>query len=140
MKQTQKQGQKNRIGAIGEQITAVYLEKHGFKIISINYLKKYGEIDIVARETIKNNSKIHFIEVKTVSYETKRALQEAVLRGTWRPEENVHQKKLRRLHRTIEAWLYEYNYNGDWQIDVAAVRIVPQNKYATIKILFNIIN
>jgi Holliday junction resolvase-like predicted endonuclease len=139
MKQIQKQGRKNQIGALGEQISSVYLEKQGFIIISQNYLKKYGEIDIVARETIQNKEIIHFIEVKTVSYETKRDLQGAVSRGTWRPEENVHRKKLTRLHRTIEAWLSEHQYNGDWQIDIASVRVVPHEKYATIKMLKNII-
>ena len=39
--------------------------KRGFKIIERNYLKKWGEIDIVA---VKNR-KYYFVEVKTVSRE-----------------------------------------------------------------------
>jgi hypothetical protein len=31
------------------------------------------------------------------------------------------------------------NYDGEWQIDVLAVRIVPREKYATVKYLENII-
>ncbi len=78
MKQELKQGNKNRIGAIGEQIAANYLKKLGYEIITKNYLKKWGEIDLVARGT----STVRFIEVKTVSYETKELLQSAISRGT----------------------------------------------------------
>lgn len=135
MKQSDKQGQKNKIGAYGEEIAANFLKKKGFKILTQNYLKKWGEIDLVARGT----SQIHFVEVKTVSYETKAQLQSAVSRGTWRPEENVHERKLQRLHRAIESWLMENAYEGDWQIDVIAVRVVPREKYATLKWIPNVI-
>jgi hypothetical protein len=43
-------------GKIGEDITENYLRKKGFAILGRNYLKKWGEIDIVARRT----GKIHF--------------------------------------------------------------------------------
>ena len=139
MKQDEKQGKKNQTGAYGEQIAANYLNKNGFTIIDINYLKKWGEIDIVARETQQKVQIIHFIEVKTVSYETMSDLQEAVSHGTWRPEENVHYAKIQRLNRAIESWIMEHNYDGLWQIDVMAVRIVPREKYATVKYLPNVI-
>ena len=139
MKQGQKQGKKNQTGAFGEQISVNYLKKNGFKIIDTNYLKKWGEIDIVARETQQKVKIVHFVEVKTVSYETKTDLQKAVSHGTWRPEENVHFAKIQRLNRAIESWIMEHNYDGQWQIDVMAVRIVSREKYATIKYLPNII-
>ncbi len=123
------------IGRIGEEIAANYLIKKGFIILSKNYLKKWGEIDIVSRET--NN--VHFIEVKTVSYETKALLDQAVARRTWRPEENVHAFKIKKLSRTIESWLMENNCNLEWQIDIVTVRIVPREKYASVKYIPNII-
>lgn len=136
MKQSAKQGEKNQIGAFGEQIAVNYLKKQGFTILDTNYLKQWGEIDVVARKT----NRIHFIEVKTVSYETRTLLERAVSHGTWRPEENVHTQKIRKLHRAIESWLLEHTCELEWQIDVAAVRVVPREKYATIKYLPNIIN
>ena len=139
MKQDQKQGKKNQTGAYGEQIAVNYLKKNGFLILDTNYLKKWGEIDIVARETQQKSQTIHFIEVKTVSYETKSDLQKAVSHGTWRPEENVHYAKIQRLNRAIESWIMEHSYDGQWQIDVMAVRIVPREKYATVKYLPNVI-
>lgn len=139
MKQTDKQGKKNQIGAYGEQIAVNYLRNKGFAILEVNYLKKWGEIDIVARETVGKQQVIHFVEVKTVSYETKRTLQQAVTHETWSPEDNVHFKKIQRMNRAIETWLTENNCDLDWQIDVAAVRIVPREKYASIKYIPNII-
>jgi len=135
MKQAAKQGIKNQIGAYGEQIAVNYLKKQGFSVLGTNYLKKWGEIDVIARKT----NTIHFVEVKTVSYETKHLLQAAVSRGTWRPEENVSTHKLIKLNRVIESWLLENHCDLDWQIDVAAVRVVPREKYATIKYIPNVI-
>lgn len=139
MKQSDKQGKKNKTGAFGEEMAVNYLKKKNFVILDCNYLKKWGEIDIVARETRKNVEKIHFVEVKTVSYETKVALQNAVSQGAWKPEDNVHFSKIQKLNRTIESWLAENSCTADWQIDVISVRVVPREKYATIKLIPNII-
>ena len=139
MKQSEKQGKKNKVGALGEAVATEFLKNKGFSIENTNYLKKWGEIDIVARETTKNHVRIRFVEVKTVSYETKQDLKRAVSHETWRPEENVHPQKLKRLHRTIESWLLEHDYEGEWQVDVLAVRIVPREKYATVKCIENVI-
>lgn len=126
----------NEIGRIGEEIASNWLKKRGFEIFERNYLKKWGEIDIVARET---TGKTHFVEVKTVSYETRELLNKAVSHGTWRPEENVHRDKQARMKRAVETWLSENRYGGEWQVDVIAVRVVPREKYATVKYLENLV-
>lgn len=123
------------IGAKGESIVAKYLGNKGFRIIGRNYLKKWGEIDVIAEKA----GKVHFVEVKTVSYGTKADLERAVAHGTWRPEENVHALKIKKLTRAIESWNIEHEWQGDWQIDVAAVRLVPRETYATVKYIDNII-
>lgn len=130
-----KKSQNKQIGAWGEQITANYYKNAGYRVHGMNYLKAWGEIDVIAEKA----HKIHFIEVKTVSYETKADLERAVAHGTWRPEENVTDFKIKKLSRAIDSWLQEYKWSGDWQIDVAAVRIVPRETYATINILDNIV-
>ena len=135
MKQVEKQGYNNRIGALGEKVAENYLKRAGYKVIETSYLKKWGEIDIVARE----KAIIHFVEVKSVSYETKAHLNWAVSHETWRPEENVHRDKLKRSGRTIETWLLEKRYTGNWQFDVAVVRLVEAEKYATIRWIWNVI-
>ncbi|MBY0309675.1 YraN family protein [Patescibacteria group bacterium] len=135
MKQTEKAGFKNKIGGIGETLAAGWLGKRGFVVVERNYLKKWGEIDIVAHGT----DGYHFVEVKTVSYETKESLEWAVTHETWRPEDNVHRTKLERLGRTIETWIEQHGYTGNWKIDVIIVRIVPRDKFATVKMVPNII-
>lgn len=125
----------NEIGKLGEDLAAKWLVSKKFVIIERNYLKKYGEIDIVARET----EKIHFIEVKSVSYETKATMEHAVSHGTWRPEENVHYEKQKRMSRVIETWLTENSYVGKWQIDILSVRIVPRERIARFNLIENVI-
>jgi putative endonuclease len=126
---------RQQIGSRGETLATWYLERKGFEILERNYRKKWGEIDIVARGT---DQKVHFVEVKSVSYETKRDLDLAVKARNWRPEENVHPYKLRKLNRAIDSWLIEKRYDGDWVIDVLAVRVVPREKYATVKFIPNV--
>lgn len=136
MLQAHKNGIRNQIGALGEQIAVQHLSQRGYDVLARNYLKIWGEIDIVAHGT---DGIVHFVEVKSVSYETKSALIEAVRRGTWRPEEQVHRRKIARLQRAIQSWLMEQGYVGEWQIDVASVRLVPREKYATISLLWNVL-
>lgn len=126
----------NEIGRIGEDIAIKWLKNKSFSILDRNYYKKYGEIDIIAQGS---NKSVHFIEVKTVSYETRRKLDHAVTHETWRPEEMVHKHKQDRFKRVIETWLDENNYTGEWQIDVLTLRIVPREKFALLKLLENII-
>ena len=126
----------NEIGKIGEGIAAKWLKGKGFAISERNYSRKWGEIDIVARET---DGKVHFVEVKSVSYETKTDLESAVSHGTWRPEENVHKEKIERFKRIIQTWLIDNDYNGDWEIDIITVRMVPHEKYARIKMIANVV-
>ena len=126
----------NEIGRIGEDIAAKWLVSRGMNVIEINYLRKWGEIDIVARET---TGKIHFIEVKSVSYETKSILEYAVSHETWRPEENVHRNKIDRFKRAVQTWIAENKYGGDWQTDIITLRLVPREKIARIKLIDNVI-
>lgn len=136
MEQKQGKKKKNKLtGNQGELLAALYLKNNGFSILGMNYRKQWGEIDVIA----KKDDKVHFVEVKTVSYGTKHDLDHAVARGTHRPEENVHEYKLKKLHRAIESWLIEHKWEGDFQIDVAAVRTVPRETYASIKIISNVI-
>jgi len=130
-----KKQQNKVIGDLGELIVEKYLINKGFQIIERNYWRKWGEIDIVAEK----DSLIHFVEVKTVSYETKNQLCHAVSHETWRPEEQVHSFKLGQIHKALETWLVDNHCSNEWQIDVAAVRVVPRETYATVRFIDNVI-
>ena len=123
------------IGALGEKIAAYHLSKLGFSIIERNYWRKWGELDLIA---VKNQI-VHFVEVKTLSYPYKDQLQYAVSHETWRPEDQVHQFKTHQIHKALETWIGEHQYEGEWVIDVASVRIVPRETFASVKILENIV-
>ena len=119
---------KKKVGALGESMACRFLVKRGFKVLGRNYSKKWGEIDIVAEKS----QIIHFVEVKTVvSHETDR----------YRPEENVHYQKLKRLSRVIQTYLLDkkVSYETEWQIDVMAVFLNLENKKAKFRFTENII-
>lgn len=125
---------KQEIGALGEDITAMFLKKHDFEVLHRNYLKKWGEIDIVC----KKQQKIHFVEVKSVSCEN----IADVIRETdrFKPEENIHRNKLRRLWKTIQTYLLEKSLeNTEWQLDGAVVYIDMERQEAKVEIVDNII-
>ena len=54
---------KKELGTVGEDIAAKYLIEQNYKIITRNFMCRQGEIDIIARDTLKKE--IVFIEVKT---------------------------------------------------------------------------
>lgn len=49
------------LGRLGERIASEYLSSQGYKIIEMNFQKRWGEIDIVALEL----GTLVFVEVKT---------------------------------------------------------------------------
>lgn len=132
----QKQTEKQKIGKIGEDIAIKYLENKGFGILDRNYLKKYGEIDIVAQKW----EIIHFIEVKSVSRETQLDNVSCVT-DNYRPEDNIHPQKLKRLARTIQTYLFEKypKEKPEWLFDAITVRLDVKNKKALVKFLEDIV-
>ena len=124
-----------KTGDLGEKIAQRYLENKGFTIVDTNFWRKWGEIDIIT----KRSNKIHFIEVKTVSYETKGRLEYALSSGSWRPEEQVTSRKLNQMRKAIETWLSDTQYKGEIVVDVIALRIVPSEKYSTVNFIENVL-
>ena len=126
-----------KIGETGEAIASKFLVKQGYTIIERNYTKKWGEIDIIAEKS----KGLHFIEVKTIScvlgnikdikYETEK----------YRPEENMHPGKLKRLSRTIQTYLLEKNVaeSKEWQLDLVCVFLDLFDKKAKVSCIENII-
>jgi putative endonuclease len=102
-------------GRIGEQIAADFLVRKGYFIIQRNYRKPWGEIDIIA----KKGGVVRFVEVKTLS----RDLLPDVSRenNQYRPEEQVHPWKLRKIARTAETYMNAMRDSREYQIDVVGV-------------------
>lgn len=120
--------EKRKLGDMGEGIASKFLEKHGFKIVEQNYLKKWGEIDIIAQK----DKRFHFIEVKTVT----RDLSRPARSNDHEAEENVHEWKRERMRKTIFSYLSEKGIEDEkYQVDVIAVYIDPMNKKARVRYL-----
>lgn len=128
--------QKQVIGSLGEDIACKFLVNKGFEVIVRNYRKKFGEIDIVVRK----EGRIHFVEVKTVSRENVKDIKDET-EDSFRPEDNVHPWKLKRLSRAIQVYLSENKMGeeSEWQFDVITVFLDVENKLAKVKVLEDII-
>ena len=99
-------GKTQIIGNYGEDFTAKYLKKHGYKIIERNYHSRYGEIDIIAA----NKEVIAFVEVKTRN--------EASL---YTPREAVNYLKQQKCIKTAEIFLMENKSLLQPRFDVSEV-------------------
>lgn len=100
-----------------------------------HYLKKCGEIDIIANK----DKVLRFVEVKCVSRETGNSV---VSRETQkRPEENVTREKLERLSRTIQTYLAEKRISREtrYQVDVVAIRLNLKDKTARTLFIENVL-
>ncbi|MBP3921906.1 MAG: YraN family protein [Ruminiclostridium sp.] len=99
---------KARKGKLGEDYTAEYLVKKGYKIVARNYRKRCGEIDIIA---VKDEF-IAFVEVKTRKY---RSLVSGV--------EAVDYKKKGKIIATADCYLYENGVEYQPRYDIAEVTV-----------------
>ena len=131
-----------KIGEIGENIAVKFLVKRGFSILDRNYTKKWGELDIVAEK----QDKIYFIEVKSVSTPSLikfTSPQASPYQGEedYRPEENMHPWKMKRISRTIQTYLLSKKIpdEKEWQVDLLIVYLDLKNKKARIKLVEDII-
>lgn len=134
--------EKQKIGQIGEDSACKWLESNGYKVIERNYLKKWGEIDVVA----KKDKKLHFIEVKAVSRDLPAQaglsdVTHVTSSDSYRAEDNVHPWKLQRLGRAIQSYLLERDVSDetDWQFDIATVHIDMSKRISRVFLLEDIV-
>lgn len=129
-------------GRIGEDLACTFLEKEGFTVVDRNFRKKWGEIDIIAKKA----KKLHFIEVKTVSRETfypvsrETSPKRPKTKGYYRPEDNIHPIKLRKIGRMAETYLWQKHVSHEtkWQIDAVTVYLNEKDRAEKITYIPNI--
>jgi|SRR3989338_2513870 len=116
-----------KTGEVGEGVAVTFLGKHGFEVLDRNYTRKWGEIDIVA----KKDQKLYFIEVKSVSHVTE----------GYRPEDNMHPWKMKRMSRTIQTYLLDKDIDEDieWQCDLLVVYLDMQKRTGRVEVVSDII-
>ena len=154
-----------KVGNLGERISSLYLVSKGFSFIERNYWKPCGEIDII----MKKDRELYFIEVKTVSCETRIlpvtpetkphffttyffSLFDSILPNEYsyvvypydsntmgqvdeyKPEDNLHTWKLKRMRRVIDKYLEEKKLvDYDWNFIALTVRLDRKKKRAFIE-------
>lgn len=89
--------EKRRIGDFGEDLAVSYMTNKGYEILCRNYLKPYGEIDIIA---LKDDI-ICFVEVKT-----RKSSQFSY------PREAVNYHKQQRIIKASQMYMMENNINN----------------------------
>jgi putative endonuclease len=100
------------LGILGEKIASDYLISKNYKIITKNFRKTFGEIDIVAKS--KNNTLI-FFEVKTIEENDLDFL----------PEDQMTFSKIKKLKKICEYFALKnknlINEKQGWQIDLITI-------------------
>ena len=102
---------RSRLGTRGEEAARAYLKSRGYQILSTNFRRRWGEIDIIAQD----GDCLAFIEVRTRSN---------YVYAYGAPQESISQRKRVRLVATAETYLQNSaNTPADWRIDLIAVRV-----------------
>ncbi len=129
-----KMAKHNEIGEKGEGVAARYLEKKRYIVVNRNYRRKWGELDIIAQK----DGILHFVEVKTVSRVSWGGRFEQEV-NNYRPEDNMHPWKLKRLSRAIQTYLLENKSEAEWQFDLICVFLDMEKRVAKVKFIENLI-
>lgn len=115
---------KSEIGKIGEDLACEYLKGKNYKIIERNFRKKWGELDIIA----KNPAKVLvFVEVKTLRFGNNPAI------AGLKPEDNLTTAKLKKLKKAASLYAgHNQNLIDDkkgWRIDLIAISLLDNGQY-----------
>jgi len=120
------------IGQIGEKATAEYYKKRGYSLVTMNFSRPFGELDVI----VKGKGKLIFIEVKSVSCVAFSNFIDLSIN----PAENIHTQKRARLRKAVSAFLKENNIPSEsWQFDVALVQVNTREKRARVELIEDVI-
>ena len=96
----------NELGKKGEIAAAEFLRHNGYEILAQNYTYGKGEIDIIC----KMSEIIVFCEVKTRSTDY-----------FGYPEESVDKKKIKKIKRTAEEYLFQNKLDTMVRFDIISI-------------------
>jgi putative endonuclease len=103
---------RQRLGKLGEDLAARYLERRGWTILGRNVRTAAGEVDILAND----GETLVFLEVRTRSS-----------RDFGTPEESITPAKRGRLERCALTYLASHaepdGPDPDWRIDLIAIEL-----------------
>jgi len=119
------------IGKTGEDIACFFLKNLKYQIITRNYQKPWGEIDIISKDA---KGTLVFVEVKTLKYQkeiTIRQVKTGKFAGL-NPEDNLTKMKLGKLKRTCQEFANRnpqlINNQIGWRIDLITIALLNQQE------------
>lgn len=119
------------LGQIGEDLACEYLVKNKWKIISRNFRKKFGELDIIAKKA----GILAFIEVKTL-----RQFNLKQSENQLKPEDQMTKAKIGKFKKIAQYYASLHpelvDDNKGWRLDLITLTIY--NKDCIIKHYENI--
>jgi putative endonuclease len=95
-----------RLGAAGEELTAVWYRRQGYRVVARNWRTRNGELDLI----LARQGELVVCEVKTRSS-----------RRYGHPLEAVTPEKRARIRRLAMAYVAETKARGRLRFDIAAV-------------------
>ena len=113
---------KNKAGVWGEIYTVRYLRDRGYKIISSNYVCRFGELDAVAMK----DGVLCFVEVKTRNELTQS-----------RPMEAVDEAKQERVRLAANSFISYSKLNNPIRFDVSEVYLDDDYKCRSVNYIKN---
>ncbi len=126
MRSSQNRGiPRRKLGQLGEDVAAGYLERQGYVILARNWRCPVGEIDLVAQD----GESLVFVEVRARRGERF---------GT--PEESVTPDKQARLLELAQTYLQEASLGDqNWRIDVVAIDMDWRGRIKRLNLIRNAI-
>ncbi|MGI6443193.1 MAG: YraN family protein [Synergistaceae bacterium] len=107
-----------RLGRMGEDIACEYLVSNDYEIIDRNVRYRWGEIDIIAKDS--ETCDLVFVEVRT-----------RTIGKIMPPDKTVGPEKLKKLIRSCRTWVENKQYSAFWRIDLLAITVKEDNSYDT---------
>ena len=113
---------RQNLGQAGEAIALTFLKENGYTILAQNYRRRFGEIDIIARE----GDYLVFVEVKT---------RTGFSHG--HPLDAVTFKKQKQISKVAQYYLAEKNlFDTAARFDVVSV-IISKNSPVNVEVVTN---
>lgn len=99
-------GEKRKLGFLGESKAAGYLKKNGYAVLERNYRCPFGEVDIIAEK----DGVLAFIEVKTRSNDNYGA-----------PNQAVDKKRMQRYKNCVRYYFVHREIDRTVRFDIIEV-------------------